>query len=144
MKPPGVETLLDRLKPLARPMKTAITLSSIGIALYLAVAWLRAVSPGQSLLHSTASTLLSLLIAVYPIVFATAIFGFALSAWAIATVAIWKRQSTGLAAMRQGSALFSHVRRIPSCDGHGRDRGRDLAPLGASTARAAHEVCRTG
>ena len=41
-------------------------------------------SPGRSLLHSTASTLLSSLFAVYPIIFATARSGLALSAWTIA------------------------------------------------------------
>ena len=72
------------LKQLARPIRTAIALSSIGIALYLGSDWLRALSPGRSLLRSTASMLLSVLIAVYPIVLAAAVFGLALSAWTIA------------------------------------------------------------
>jgi hypothetical protein len=84
MKPPGFERLLDRLKQLARPVKATIVLSSIGIALYVGGGWLGALSRGRSLLQSTASTLLSMLIAVYPFVFATALFGLLLSAWTIA------------------------------------------------------------
>ena len=141
MKPPGFKTLLDRLKPLARPMKTAIMLSSIGVALYLAVAWLR-LSPGRSLLRSSASTLLSLLIAVYPI------------AWPRRYLVLRSRHgrsrgrdleaaaSAGWRRMPQGARCFLMCGAF--LWGSGRDRGRNLALLDPSTARAAHEVCRTG
>ena len=84
MKPPGFRRLLEGLKQLARPLTTAIALSSFGIALYLGGSWLGASSPGRSLLRSSATMLLSMLIAVYPIVLAAAVLGLSLSAWAIA------------------------------------------------------------
>ena len=84
MKPPGFERLLDRLKQLTLPIKSAIALSSIGIALYLGGGWLHDLSPGRPLLLSTTRMLLSALIAVYPIVLVTALLGLTLSAWTIA------------------------------------------------------------
>jgi hypothetical protein len=84
MTPPAFRRLLDGLKRLTRPVRTAVALSSIGIALYLGSGWLWVFYPGRSLLQSTASTLLSVIIAVYPIVVVAAAFGLAISASAIA------------------------------------------------------------
>jgi hypothetical protein len=65
-------------------MTTAVVLASIGIALYLCGVWLRVFYPGRSVLRSAASTLLLVVVAIYPIVVATVVLGFATSASAIA------------------------------------------------------------
>lgn len=84
MKPPRFQRLLDALKQLAQPMRTAVALSTIGIALYLGSGWLRVWSPGHSLPRTTTSTLLSVVIAVYPMVPVATVLGLAISSCAIA------------------------------------------------------------
>jgi hypothetical protein len=83
MKPSGSLRVLDRLKMLTRSVQTAVALSLLGIVSYLAIDWLRVTSPGRSLPRSVTSTLLSVLVGVYPIVVAVAVLGLVLAARAM-------------------------------------------------------------
>jgi hypothetical protein len=80
----GFPRLRYCLLKLARPTRTAITLVSIGLVLFLGRDWLRTFGPSRHFLRRATASLLTVLLAAYPATAAAAAIGLALSLWAFA------------------------------------------------------------